>query len=138
MGRHVEEVRDRRHLLTVVLGMQDDVGPDTWAAELEEVLLRIGHWFSRADLRRRMRDYVQGLLGPVGRKYGWQLAEYVGHSAPHGLQNLLNRAKWDANEVRDDLQAYVAERLGEPDGVLVSDETGFLKKGTMSAGVQRQ
>ncbi|MEU6184243.1 transposase, partial [Streptomyces coeruleorubidus] len=106
--------------------------------ELEEVLLRVGHRFGRVDLRRRMRDYVRGLLGPVGRKNGWQLAEYVGHDVPAGLQHLLNRARWDPDEVRDDLQEYVAERLGEPDGVLIIDETGFLKKGTTSAGVQRQ
>ncbi len=118
--------------------MQDDVRPDVWAAELEEVLLRVGHRFGRVDLRRRMRDYVRGLLGPVGRKNGWQLAEYVGHDMPAGLQHLLNRARWDADEVRDDLQEYVAERLGEPEGVLIIDETGFLKKGTASAGVQRQ
>ncbi|WP_437044249.1 IS701 family transposase [Streptomyces sp. enrichment culture] len=118
--------------------MQDDVRPDVWASELEEVLLRIGHRFGRVDLRRRMRDYVRGLLGPVGRKNGWQLAEYVGHDVPAGLQHLLNRARWDPDEVRDDLQEYVAERLGEPDGVRIIDETGFLKKGTTSAGVQRQ
>jgi SRSO17 transposase len=118
--------------------MQDDVRPDAWAGELDEVLLRVGHRFGRADLRRRMRDYVRALLGPVGRKNSWQLAEYAGHSAPHGFQNLLNRARWDADAVRDDVQAYVAERLGEPDGVLVIDETGFLKKGDTSAGVQRQ
>ncbi|MBA4867397.1 IS701 family transposase, partial [Streptomyces sp. PSKA54] len=118
--------------------MQDDVRPDAWAGELDEVLLRVGHRFGRADLRRRMRDYVRALLGPVGRKNSWQLAEYAGHSAPHGFQNLLNRARWDADAVRDDVQAYVADRLGEPDGVLVIDETGFLKKGDTSAGVQRQ
>ncbi|MGW7824799.1 IS701 family transposase [Streptomyces puniciscabiei] len=117
---------------------QDDVRPGVWASELEEVLLRVGHRFGRVDLRRRMRDYVRGLLGPVGRKNGWQLAEYVGHDVPTGLQHLLNRARWDPDEVRDDLQEYVAERLGEPDGVLIIDETRFLKKGTTSAGVQRQ
>ncbi|MEU9663875.1 IS701 family transposase [Streptomyces chartreusis] len=73
-----------------------------------------------------MRDYVRALLGPVGRKNGWQLAEYAGHRTPDGLQRLLNRA------------AYAAENLGEADGVLILDDTGFLKKGTTSAGVQRQ
>ncbi|PIB12302.1 transposase [Streptomyces sp. HG99] len=85
-----------------------------------------------------MRDYIRGLLGPVGRKNGWQLAEYVGHRTPDRLQRLLNGARWDADELRDDLQHYVAERLGEPDGILILDDTGFLKKGTTSAGVQRQ
>ncbi|WP_405807743.1 transposase [Streptomyces sp. NBC_01187] len=121
-------------MIAVVLIVRDDVRPDVWAHELEEVLLRVGHRFDRVDLRRRMRDYVRGPLGPVGRKNGWQLAEYVGHDVPAGLQNLLNRARWDPDEIRDDLQEYVAERLGEPDGVLIIDETGFLKKGTTSAG----
>ncbi|MFE7128027.1 IS701 family transposase [Streptomyces sp. NPDC057617] len=136
--RHLAGVRDRRCSIDVVLIVQDDVCPDVWAGELDEALLRVGHRFGRADLRRRMRDYVRALLGPVGRKNSWQLAEYAGHSAPHGFQNLLNRALWDVDSVRDDVQAYVAERLGEPDGVLVIDETGFLKKGDTSAGVQRQ
>ncbi len=108
-----------------------------WAEELDEVLLRVGHRFGRADLRRRMRDYVRALLGPVGRKNSWQLAEYAGHGAPHGFQNLLNRARWDADAVRDDVQAYVAERLGEPDGVLVIDETGFLLRDREIASVAR-
>ncbi|WP_425540905.1 IS701 family transposase [Streptomyces coeruleorubidus] len=115
-----------------------DVRPDVWSAELEEVLVRVGHRFGRVDLRRQMRAYVNGLLGPVGRKNSWQLAEYAGHRTPAGLQNLLNRARWSHDEVRDDLQEYVAERLGEPGGVLIIDDTGFLKKGTVSAGVQRQ
>ncbi|MBP2056098.1 hypothetical protein J2Z21_009115 [Streptomyces griseochromogenes] len=91
-SRHVGEVRDRRPSIAVVLIMQDDVKPGVWALELEEVLLRVGHRFGRVDLRRRMRDYVRGLLGPVGRKNGWQLAEYVGLDGPVGLQHLLNRA----------------------------------------------
>ncbi|MEU6576564.1 IS701 family transposase [Streptomyces sp. NPDC046805] len=109
-----------------------------WNDELEELFLRTGHRFRRVEPRRRMRDYIRGLLGPVGRKNGWQLAEYAGHRTPDRLQRLLNGARWDADELRDDLQHYVAERLGEPDGVLILDDTGFLKKGTTSAGVQRQ
>ncbi|MFF7163449.1 IS701 family transposase [Streptomyces sp. NPDC008086] len=112
--------------------------PDAWSAELEEVLVRIGHRFGRVDLRRRMRAYVHGLIGPVGRKNSWQLAEHAGHPTPAGLQHLLSRACWNPDEVRDDLQEYVAERLGDPAGVLIIDDTGFLKKGTVSAGVQRQ
>ncbi|WP_435178967.1 IS701 family transposase [Actinacidiphila sp. bgisy145] len=112
--------------------------PDVWSAELEELLVRIGHRFGRVDLRRRMRAYVRGLLGPVARKNGWQLAEYVGHSNPAGLQHLLGRACWDPDEIRDDLQEYVAETLGGPGGVLIIDDTGFIKKGVTSAGVQRQ
>ncbi|MGW9434322.1 IS701 family transposase [Streptomyces decoyicus] len=122
----------------VVLVVQDDVQPDVWSAELDEVLVRVGHRFGRVDLRRRMRAYVQGLIGPVGRKNSWQLAEHAGHRTPAGLQHLLGRACWDPDEVRDDVQEYVAEKLGGPDGVLIIDDTGFLKKGTVSAGVQRQ
>lgn len=109
-----------------------------WAAGLEEVLVRVGHRFRRVDLRRQMRAYVRGLLGPVARKNGWQLAGHAGHDGPAGLQHLLNRARWDPDDIRDDLQHYAAERLGDDDGVLIIDDTGFLKKGTTSAGVQRQ
>ncbi|WP_443735572.1 transposase [Streptomyces guryensis] len=112
--------------------------PDVWLAELEELLVRIGHRFGRVDLRRRMRAYVHGLLGPVGRKHSWQLAEHAGHHTPAGLQHLLGRACWNPDEARDDLQGYVAEKLGETAGVLIIDDTGFIKKGTVSAGVQRQ
>ncbi|WP_345204415.1 IS701 family transposase [Streptomyces lavendulae] len=109
-----------------------------WEGRFEDLFLRIGHRFGRADLRRLGRDYLRGLLAPIGRKNVWQLAEFAGHSAPDGLQRLLNRANWDADEVRDDLQSYVAEHLGEHDGVLVIDDTAFPKRGTTSAGVQRQ
>ncbi|MFE6064646.1 IS701 family transposase [Streptomyces sp. NPDC056431] len=118
--------------------MTEDLGTGLWVAELEELFLRVGGRFSRVEPRRRMRDYVRGLLGPVGRKNGWQLAESAGHATPDGLQRLLAGTRWDPEEIRDDLQAYVAERLGRPDGVLIIDGTGFLKKGTTSAGVQRQ
>ena len=110
---------------------------DGWGEELESVFARVAGRFGRADLRWRMRDYVRGLLAPVGRKNGWQLAEYVGHRDPAGLQHLLNGARWDADAVRDDLREYVGERLG-PGGVLIIDDTGFIKKGTTSAGVSRQ
>ena len=118
--------------------MIDDLADAAWDRELDDLFLRIGHRFGRADLRRRMRDYVRALLGPVGRKNGWQLAEHAGHRTPDGLQRLLNGATWNVDDVRDDLQTYVAEKLGEADGVLILDDTGFIKKGTTSAGVQRQ
>lgn len=118
--------------------MIDERAVEIWNDELEELFLRTGHRFSRVEPRRRMRDYIRGLLGPVGRKNGWQLAEYAGHRTPDRLQGLLNGARWNADELRDDLQHYVAERLGEPDGILILDDTGFLKKGPTSAGVQRQ
>ncbi|WP_329538561.1 transposase (plasmid) [Streptomyces sp. NBC_01450] len=105
---------------------------------MDDLFTTIGHRFGRVEPRRRMRDYVRGLLAPVARKNSWQLAEHAGHLTPDGLQHLLSRARWNPDDIRDDLQTYVAEQLGRPDGVLVVDDTGFLKKGTTSAGVQRQ
>jgi SRSO17 transposase len=109
-----------------------------WAEELAAVAGRIGRHFARSEPRRRAAGYIRGLLGDAERKNGWQLAEHLGDSTPDGVQHLLARADWDADAVRDDLLAYLAEHLGHPDGVLVVDETGFLKKGTKSCGVARQ
>ena len=109
-----------------------------WAGGLDDVLERIGLRFGRAEPRRRAGAYLRGLLAPVGRKNGWQLAEAAGDATPDGVQEFLSRVRWDADAVRDDLRAYVVEHLGDPGAVLVLDETGFLKKGTKSAGVQRQ
>ena len=109
-----------------------------WSAGLEEVAQRIGPRFSRSEPRHRARAYLQGLLSVLERKNSWQLAEQVGDESPYGIQHLLGRATWDADEVRDDLCAYVVEHLGDPEGVLIVDETGFLKKGDQSVGVQRQ
>ncbi len=109
-----------------------------WAQGFDGVLERIGGRFGRAEPRRRAEAYLRGLLAPVERKNGWQLAEAAGDPTPDGVQEFLSRVRWDADAVRDDLQVYVAEHLGDPNAVLVLDETGFLKKGTKSAGVQRQ
>ena len=109
-----------------------------WADELTAVGERIGRRFARSEPRRRATGYIRGLLSETGRKNGWQLAEHLGEATPDGVQHLLARADWDADAVRDDLIGYVAEHLGHPDGVLVVDETGFLKKGTKSCGVARQ
>jgi SRSO17 transposase len=110
----------------------------TWAEGLEAVHARLAPRFARAEPRRRALAYVQGLLSPVERKNGWQLAEQAGEATPDGMQHLLARADWDADQVRDDLRMYVVEHLGDEQAVLVVDETGFLKKGTKSVGVQRQ
>ena len=109
-----------------------------WADELTAVTGRIGRHFARSEPRERAVGYIRGLLGDAERKNGWQLAEHLGDPTPDGVQHLLARADWDADAVRDDLLTYVAEHLGDPDGVLVVDETGFLKKGTKSCGVARQ
>ncbi|MGW2110526.1 IS701 family transposase [Streptomyces sp. NPDC001948] len=110
---------------------------EQWDLELDDLFVTIGHRFGRVELRCRMRDYVRGLLAPVARKNSW-LAEQAGHATPDGLQHLLAGAKWEPDEIRDELQEYVAHKLGADDGVLIIDDTGFIKKGTTSAGVQRQ
>ena len=109
-----------------------------WADEVGVVGERIGRHFTRSEPRRRAVGYVRGLLSGTERKNGWQLAEHLGDATPDGVQHLLARADWDADAVRDDLIDYAREHLGHPDGVLVVDETGFLKKGTKSCGVARQ
>jgi SRSO17 transposase len=109
-----------------------------WAKELDVLSERIDPRFSRIEARRRLRSYLRGLLGSVERKNSWQLAEAAGDATPYGVQHLLGRADWDADEVRDDLRDYVLEHLGDEKAILVVDESGFLKKGTKSVGVKRQ
>jgi SRSO17 transposase len=110
-----------------------------WSEALEQLHQRIGARFARSEARERVKRYLLGLLGRVERKNGWQLAEAIGEGDPQGVQRLLNSAKWDADLVRDDLRKYVVEHLGdEHSGVLIADETGFLKKGEKSVGVARQ
>jgi SRSO17 transposase len=107
-------------------------------AEFEALFARIAPRFYREEARERAKRYLGGLLGPVQRRNAWQLAEHLGELNPDGVQRLFNAARWDADPVRDDLQQYVVEHLGDDQAVLVVDETGFLKKGTKSVGVQRQ
>ena len=109
-----------------------------WTRQLDAVHARLAPHFVRPEPRRRARAYLQTVLAGAGRRNGWQLAEAAGEPTPYGMQRLLTEASWDANAVRDDLRAYVTEHLGCRDAVLVIDETGFLKQGTKSAGVQRQ
>ena len=106
-----------------------------WLTEVERWLMP---HFPRREARHRAWAYIRGLLSPVERKNGWQLAEVTGDVTPYGLQHLLGRARWDNEAVRKALRAYLGEHLGEPQAVLVIDETGFLKKGQHSAGVARQ
>jgi SRSO17 transposase len=108
-----------------------------WAAGLEEVHARIAGVFARAEPRARVLAYLRGLLGQLERKNGWTLAEAAGEVSPDGMQRLLRTADWDADAVRDQLRSYGVERLG-PGGILIVDETGFIKKGARSAGVARQ
>ena len=112
---------------------------ERWSQALEELHERIAPRFARAEVRERAKRYLAGLLDRVERKNGWQLAEAIGEMGAKGVQRLLNAATWDADGVRDDLREYVVEHLGdEASGVLIVDETGFLKKGAKSCGVARQ
>ena len=109
-----------------------------WAEGIERVHECIIVRFRRPEPGKRVLDYLKGLLSPVERKNGWQLAERAGDATPDGVQRLLYNYRWDADLVRDDLRSYVVKHLADADGVLVVDETGFLKKGDKSVGVQRQ
>jgi len=118
------------------VAVEEDLG--AWAAGLDGLFGLVAGRFFRAEPRRRARAYVRGLLAPLAGKNGWTLAEVAGDACPDGMQRLLNSAHWDTDGMRDDVRGYVAEHLGEVGGVLIVDETGFLKKGLKSAGVQRQ
>ena len=109
-----------------------------WTRQLDALHARLAPHFARPEPRARARVYLQTVLAGAERRNGWQLAEAAGEATPYGMQRLIASATWDADAVRDDLRAYVVEHLGDPGGVLIVDETGFLKKGDQSAGVARQ
>lgn len=104
----------------------------------DDLAQRLGPLFSRSETRERAIGYIKGLLSRCERKNGWQLAEWLGDVSPDGVQYLLDRAHWDADDARDILRRWTIDTLGDPESVLVLDETGFIKKGQHSAGVQRQ
>src|SRR5215469_6973139 len=114
-------------------GQELSVISQGWQA-LAELSGRIGMHVRRAEVRKRLLCYLQGLLASVERKNGWQLAEALGEANAHGVHRLLAEADWDEEAVRDELRAYVLAHLGTEQAVLVVDETGFLKKGKKSAG----
>ena len=114
------------------------VDPARWREQFEELMRRIAGRFTRVEPRRRARTFVLGLLSGLRRKNCWTIAEHAGDATPDGMQHLLAGAVWDADAVRDDVRGYVVEHLGDPAAVLVVDETGDVKKGEASAGVQRQ
>src|SRR5713226_1948895 len=109
-----------------------------WSESFNELFAQVAGDFRNAAVRRHGRAYLLGLLSQTERKNGWTLAEFAGDVSPDGLQRLLNFSPWDEDGCRDALSRYVVRHLGEPGAVLVADETGFLKKGKMSAGVARQ
>jgi SRSO17 transposase len=114
------------------------VDPTRWQEQFEELMRLIAGRFGRVEPRRRARAFVLGLLSGLRRKNCWTIAEHAGDATPDGMQHLLAGAVWDADAVRDDVRGYVVEHLGDPAAVLVVDETGDVKKGGASAGVQRQ
>ncbi|MFI1869183.1 IS701 family transposase [Streptomyces jumonjinensis] len=111
---------------------------ESWSEGIAGFHARFAHRFGRSEPRERALDYLTGLLAPLEKKNAWTMAEQVGQLRPDGVQRLLNHSEWDENAVRDDLRDYVVETIGDKSAVLIGDDTGFLKKGTKSAGVQRQ
>src|SRR3954452_1691676 len=109
-----------------------------WRAELDGLLARFGRLFARAPPREQAGRYLEGLLAPVERKNGWQLAEAIGDARPWRTQRVLSHVLWDEEAARDLCREHVVARLGAGDAVLVVDETAFVKKGEHSAGVARQ
>ena len=123
---------------TAAVAAGDSVEVARWEDAFGEVIDRIAPRFARFEPLRHAASLMQGLLAPLERKNCWTIAEHRGHSTPNALQHLLGRARWDTDGVRDDLRGYVVDHLGDPEAILVIDETGDLKKGTASVGVQRQ
>ncbi|MFD5088897.1 IS701 family transposase [Kitasatospora sp. NPDC058406] len=115
-----------------------EVDARRWSDGLAGLHERFGHRFARSESRESALAYMRGLLAPLERKNGWTVAEEAGHDGPDRIQRLLNRIDWDTEAVLDDVRQYVVEHLADPGGVLIVDDTGFLKKGVRSAGVQRQ
>ncbi|MCX5233535.1 transposase [Streptomyces sp. NBC_00233] len=111
---------------------------EVWSGWFEEFFASMAWVFGRVDRRRTAMAYLKALIAPVERKNGWQIAEYAGHATPDRVQWFLSRSTWLADQLRDGVRSFVAARLGRADGVLVLDETAFLKKGAKSAGVARQ
>jgi SRSO17 transposase len=122
----------------VAAGHSVEVDPARWQAGLEELLGRVAGRFRRVEPRRHARALVLGLLADLPRKNCWTIAEHAGQATPDGLQHLLAGAAWDEHAVRDDVRDYLVEHLADPEAVLVVDETGDLKKGARTVGVQRQ
>lgn len=114
------------------------VDADGWLERFDTAFGAVAGRFARREPRLQARSFLLGLLSDVDTRSCWQLAEQAGDRSPHAMQRLLSDAVWDADAVRDDVRRYVSDELGEPDGVLILDDTGDLKRGTRTVGVQRQ
>jgi len=106
--------------------------------EFNRMMERIGTVFFGEMGFANAQKYIRGLLGTAERKNGWQMSEITGESTPYKLQQFIYRGAYSANELRDKNREYIGEKIGEPDGVLVADDTGFIKQGEKSCGVKRQ
>ncbi len=124
------------HDAAVAAGYRVDA--QRWRVLFDGLMLTVGGRFRRPEPRRRVRDFVRGLLAPLPSKNCWTIAEHAGDSGPDGMQDLLTRVRWDDAAVRVDVREFVAQHLGDTEAVLVIDETGDLKKGRHTVGVQRQ
>jgi SRSO17 transposase len=120
------------------VAVEASVDVDRWQEHFDTAFARIAGRFGRVEPRRLARAFLLGLLSDVDSRSCWQLAEQAGYASPNGMQRLLGEAVWDADQVRDDLRRYVVDELGDPRGVLILDDTGDVKKGNHSVGVQRQ
>ena len=121
-----------------VVAADPSVDPTSWQTIFESVMARIAGRFARVEPRRTARALVLGLLAGLPRMNCWTISEHAGHATPDKMQRLLARAVWDADTVRDDVRDLAVEHLGGTEAMLVVDETGDVKKGTDSVGVQRQ
>jgi len=125
--------------VAAVVPSVDGIDPGRWLDGFGDMFAEVvALAFVRREPRLRAQAYLLGLTSGLERKNGWTLAEFAGDGTPLGMQRLLNSAVWDEEKVRDALGRYVAARLGDAGAVLIADETGFLKSGRCSAGVQRQ
>ena len=106
--------------------------------EYNELMMRLAPIFANESGYRNAKKYMQGLLGPAECKNGWQMAEHVGDATPYAMQQFIYRGRYIADALRDKGRAYIVEKIGKENGILVLDETGFLKKGDKSCGVNRQ
>jgi SRSO17 transposase len=115
-----------------------EINKREYETEFNNLSMRLGKIFASEPGFRNMKNYLQGLLGTSERKNGWQMAEYIGATTPYSVQQFIYRGRYSADSLRDELRSYICENIGEADGTLVIDETGFLKQGKHSCGVKRQ